>query len=304
MKNPTTNFGHSVRTRLLAIANERGVQLEYVLLRYAFERFLYRLGQSAYANRFVLKGASAFAVWVGPFCRVTRDADLEAFGDVSAGALQTAFRDVCAINCPEDGVEFDLSSFASAEIKKEDKYPGVRVTFLAYIGGARVNLQCDVGSGDSVYPSAELSEYPVLLNGAVPRVRVYPRYTVVAEKFQVMVARGLLNSRLKDYYDLWLLTECFDFDKEILRGAVERTFARRETIIPPVLPESLTKSFFENPMKQSQWRAFLRKTGLGPIELSAVVERLAEFLEPVIGDDDGNNATWQKFLKRWGRASD
>jgi len=160
MKKPTTNFGHSVRTRLLAIANERGVQLEYVLLRYAFERFLYRLGRSAYANRFVLKVASAFAVWVGPFCRVTRDADLEAFGDVSDEALLAAFRDICAISCPEDGVEFDLLSFASSEIKKEDKYPGVRVMFLAYIGGARVNLQCDIGCGDSVYSNAELTEYP------------------------------------------------------------------------------------------------------------------------------------------------
>lgn len=135
---------------------------------------------------------------------------------------------------------FGESSFASSEIKKEDKYPGVRVTFLAYIGGARVNLQCDIGSGDSVYPSAELMEYPVLLNGKVSQVRVYPRYTVVAEKFQVMVARGLLNSRLKDYYDLWLLTERFDFDRTILRTAVERTFARRETAIPHALPDALT----------------------------------------------------------------
>jgi len=298
MKKQMTNFGHSVRTRLLAIANERGVQLEYVLLRYAFERFLYRLGESAYANRFVLKGASAFAVWVGPFCRVTRDADLEAFGDVSAEALMAAFRDICAISCPEDGVEFDLSSLASSEIKKEDKYPGVRVTFLAYIGGARVNLQCDVGSGDSVYPNAELSEYPVLLNGMVPQIRVYPRYTVVAEKFQVMVARGLLNSRLKDYYDLWLLTGRFDFDRVILRTAVERTFARRETVMPQLLPDALTAAFSQNLMKQSQWRAFLRKTGLEFVELSVVVERLAEFLTPVL-NDDGSNAIWRQSSKRW-----
>jgi len=298
MKKPTTNFGHSVRTRLLAIANERGVQLEYVLLRYAFERFLYRLGQSAYANRFVLKGASAFAVWVGPFCRVTRDADLEAFGEMSAEVLLAAFRDICAVSCPEDGVEFDPSSFASAEIKKEDKYPGVRVTFMAHIGGARVNLQCDVGSGDSVYPNAELTEYPVLLNGVAPQVRVYPRYTVVAEKFQVMVARSLLNSRLKDYYDLWLLSERFDFDRVILRTAVERTFARRETIMPQILPDALTAAFYGNPMKQSQWRAFLRKTSLEFVELSDVVERLAEFLAPVLSDD-GRLAVWRQTLKKW-----
>ena len=300
MKKATTNFGHSVRTRLLAVANERGVQLEYVLLRYAFERFLYRLGRSAYANRFVLKGASAFAVWVGPFCRVTRDADLEAFGDVSAETLLAAFKDICAIGCPEDGVEFEPSSFVATEIKKEDAYPGVRITFLAYIGGARVNLQCDVGSGDSVYPSAELTEYPVLLNGEAPRVRVYPRYTVVAEKFQVMVARGLLNSRLKDYYDLWLLSERFDFDRNILQTAVERTFARRETVIPHVLPDALTVAFSEHPMKRSQWRAFLRKTGVEFIELPVVIERLAEFLTPVLNDDE-SVAVWRQSLKKWGK---
>lgn len=300
MKKPLTNYGHSVRVRLLTLANERGVQLEYVLLRYAFERFLYRLGESAQANRFVLKGASAFAVWAGPFCRVTRDADLEALGDMSAEALISAFKEICTIFCPEDGVEFDMESFAASEIKKEDKYPGIRVTFQAHIGGARVNLQCDVGCGDSVYPSAEVVEYPALLGGDAPQVRVYPRYTVVAEKFQVMVARGLLNSRLKDYYDLWLLTERFDFDRMILRTAIERTFARRETVIPIAMPEALTTAFSENPMKQSQWRAFLRKTNIEFVNLSEVVDRLVQFLAPTLSDAE-NAMVWRCSQKDWVR---
>lgn len=298
MKKPMRNIGHSVRVRLLTIANEREVQLEYILLRYAFERFLYRLGKSVYANRFVLKGASIFAVWLGPFCRVTRDADLEAFGDLSVENLLMAFKDICAIECTEDGVEFDLSSFATSEIKKEDKYPGIRVTFLAYIGGARVNLQCDVGSGDSVYPNAELTEYPVLLNAEAPQVRVYSYYTVVAEKFQVMAVRGLLNSRLKDYYDLWLLIDRFDFDWMILRTAIERTFARRGTTFPSVLPDSLTGAFSEDITKQLQWRAFLRKIGVAFVELPVVVERLATFLAPVL-NDDGRIAVWRKSLNNW-----
>lgn len=281
MKRQKTNFGHSVRTRLLALANRQGVQLEYVLLRYAFERFLYRLGQSTFANRFVLKGASAFAVWIGPFCRVTRDADLEAFGEVSADALVSMFKEVCAIPFPEDGVEFDLSSFIASEIKKEDKYPGVRVTFCASIGGARVNLQCDVGFGDSVYPTAETMRYPALLDAPAPHVKVYPRYTVVAEKFQVMVSRGLLNSRLKDYYDLWVLSNNFEFDQSMLRIAVERTFGRRDTAVPTSVPEALTTAFSDDPIKQTQWRAFLKKSGIEFVELSAVVERLREFLAPI-----------------------
>jgi len=296
---PTVDFGQSARARLLAVANRQGVQLEYVLLRYAFERFLYRLGESAYANRFILKGASAFAVWVGPFCRVTRDADFEVFGDASTEALLAAFKEICAVAHPEDGIAFDLSSFAATVIKKEDKYPGVRVTFSASIGGARVGLQCDVVCGDSVYPLAETTDYPVLLNNAPPRVRVYPRYTVVAEKFQVMVVRGLLNSRLKDYYDLWLLTERFDFDLQLLRTAVERTFARRGTAMPNAMPDSLTAAFSDIPTKRTQWRAFLRKANLDALDFGAVVSRLAEFLSPIVESVE-NDLVWRCSETEWG----
>ena len=298
MKKATTNFGHSVRARLLAIANRHGIQLEYVLLRYAFERFLYRLGRSGHVNRFVLKGASAFAVWNGPFCRVTRDADLEAFGDASESSLVEAFKEICEIPCPEDVVDFDLASFATEEIKKEDKYPGMRVKFVAHIGSARVNLQCDIGFGDSVYPAAEILDYPALLGGETPRVRVYPRYTVVSEKFQVMVSRGLLNSRLKDYYDIWLLSECFDFDLSLLRTAVKNTFERRQTAVPKGLPNALTSTFSEDPAKQLQWRAFLRRSGLVQTSLSAVVEQIAELIKPVL-QCDMPSQTWKCAVKRW-----
>ena len=298
MKKETKNLGHSARARLLAIANRHGVQLEYVLLRYAFERFLYRLGRSRHVNRFVLKGASAFAVWNGPFCRVTRDADLEVFGDASELSLVGAFKEICEIPCPEDGVDFDLASFDTTEIKKEDKYPGLRVKFAAHIGSARVNLQCDIGFGDSVYPAAEILDYPVLLGGETPRVRVYPRYTVVSDKFQIMVSRGLLNSRLKDYYDIWLLSECFDFDLSLLRTAVENTFERRKTAVPKGLPNALTPTFSEDPAKQLQWRAFLRRSGLAQTSLSAVVEQIAELIKPVL-QCDMPSQTWKCAVKRW-----
>lgn len=300
MKRGIVNYGESVRARLLLLANEKGVQLEYVLLRYALERFLYRLGISDHANQFVLKGASAFAIWMGPFCRVTRDVDFEAFGEISETNLSAAFCAVCAIQCPEDGVEFDCSSLSVVEIKKADKYPGSRVSFLAFIGGARVALQFDVGCGDSVFPSAERMEYPTLLNGEAPQIRVYPRYTVVAEKFQVMVARGLLNSRLKDYYDLWLLTENFDFDLALLRTAIERTFSRRMTELPISTPDALSPAFATDASKQSQWRAFSRKAHLDVPELLSVVARLAEFLAPVLGGGRQERLSWRHDEACWG----
>lgn len=284
MKRKVVNYGHSVRERLLKIAKEKNVQLEYVLLRYAFERFLFRLGRSDYAERFILKGASAFSVWMGPFCRVTRDADVEAFGEASAESIVAAFRSICSVPNPEDAVEFDFDSFAAEEIKKEDKYPRLRVTFSASIGGARVTLQVDVGFGDSVYPKANMTEYPTLIGGAEPRILVYPRYTVVAEKFQVMVAKGLLNSRLKDYYDLWLLAERFEFEREVLADAIKRTFDRRETEIPQEIPEALTAAFWGDSGKQAQWNAFLRKLGdvPKPESLETACRRIAALLEPVL----------------------
>lgn len=284
MKRKVVNYGHSVRARLLKIAKEKNVQLEYVLLRYAFERFLFRLGRSDYSERFILKGASAFSVWMGPFCRVTRDADVEAFGEASAKSIVAAFRSICSVPNLEDAVEFDLDSFAAEEIKKEDKYPGLRVTFSASIGGAHVTLQVDVGFGDSVYPKANMTEYPTLIGGDVPRVLVYPRYTVVAEKFQVMVAKGLLNSRLKDYYDLWLLAERFEFEREVLADAIKRTFERRETEIPQKIPEALTAAFWGDSGKQAQWNAFLRKLGAAPKpeSLEVACRRIAALLGPVL----------------------
>ena len=301
MKRKIVNFGQSVRERLLTIARERNIQLEYLLLRYAFERFLYRLGKSDYSERFILKGASAFSIWMGPFCRVTRDADMESFGDSSPDVVIGAFKSICTVSCPEDAVEFDLDSFTSENIKEDDKYPGLRVSFTAYIGGARVAMQIDVGFGDSVYPKAETSDYPVLLDGDLPRVLVYPRYTVVAEKFHTMVDRGLLNSRLKDYYDIWLLTERFDFEAELLKTAIRRTFERRETSLPSMLPESLSADFFGNPLKVSQWNAFLRKLGDAPQpdSLGAATMRIADFLKPVISAPDSLVGRWSASERRW-----
>ena len=282
MKKPLVNFGHSVRARLLAVAKERGLQFEYVLLRYALERFLYRLGISNFANCFVLKGASAFAAWLGPFCRATRDADLEAFGDMSPDRLKKAFAEICAISCPDDGVEFDLTSFTTTEIKREDKYPGVRLFFRAMIGGACVPLQFDIGCGDNIYPEAEKLTYPTLLGAHAPCICVYPRYTVVAEKFQVIVVRGVLNSRLKDYYDIWLLAGSFDFDYEVLQTAIKSTFGRRDTEVPREMPPALTEAFSKSADKLAQWRGFLRASKLEEIALTDVVERLAAFFDPVI----------------------
>ena len=266
------NIAHSVNVRLKNLAVQKQISFDYILLRYALERFLFRLSVSQHANRFILKGASAFAVWMGPVFRVTRDADLYCSGNSDSEFLLQCFREIC------------LQEVIASEIKKDQQYQGIRILFHARIDQARVTLQFDIGFGDSVFPAAEFTEYPVLLEAEKPRIKVYPRYTVIAEKFEAMVTLGMKNSRLKDFFDIWLLTECFDFDFITLKQALERTFERRKTPFPATLPTALTDEFIKDKMKLSQWNAFLRKTRPKqfPDSLEMATNRITEFLLPMM----------------------
>lgn len=295
------NKGVSIRARLLAVAKKENVQFEYLLLRYALERFLYRLGVSSYANQFILKGASVFTVWLGPFCRVTRDADVEALCDATPERLIEIFKAICQITDDDDAVEFDFDSFAHSVIKKEDKYPGTRIRFNAYVGGARVSLQFDIGVGDSVYPTAETMTYPTLLPLNAPHVKTYPRYTIVAEKLSTMLIRGMLNSRLKDYYDLWLLSESFAFEGVLLEEAIRRTFQRRNVELPAAFPEALTNAFSDLPDKQNQWNAFIRTLGKAPRPTSfeEAIARIQCFLLPITWETRFHNCVWNPTIKKW-----
>lgn len=278
------NIAHSVNVRLKNLAVQKQISFDYILLRYALERFLFRLSVSQHANRFILKGASAFAVWMGPVFRVTRDADLYCSGNSDSEFLLQCFREICLQEVIPDGVTFDIASMQASEIKKDQQYQGIRILFHARINQARVTLQFDIGFGDSVFPAAEFTEYPVLLEAEKPRIKVYPRYTVIAEKFEAMVTLGMKNSRLKDFFDIWLLTECFDFDFITLKQALERTFERRKTPFPATLPTALTDEFIKDKMKLSQWNAFLRKTRPEqfPDSLEMTTNRITEFLLPMM----------------------
>ena len=295
------NMGHSVNARLKHIASAQKVSFDYLLLRYAYERFLYRLGQSVHASRFVLKGASAFSVWFGPMFRVTRDTDLLCHGNPAPEHLIQCFRDICETEVHDDGIRFDASSITSSEIKKDAKYRGTRIMFNAWIHQAKAAMQFDIGFGDSVYPEAEFQEYPKILDDfEPPNILVYPRYTVVAEKLEAIVSLGMLNSRLKDYFDLWLLSERFDFDYLLLKQAIARTFQRRESELPKEVPIGLTSDFFLDAIKQSQWRAFLRKVApeQRPDNLQSAVERIVAFLRPFMTSEIFLFERW-KAGKRW-----
>ena len=299
-RNEIKNMAHAVNVRLKNLAVRKKIPFDYLLLRYALERFLFRLSVSPHAERFILKGASAFSVWLGPTFRVTRDADLYCSGNSDPEFLLRCFREICRQDVPPDGIAFDLSTIQASEIKKDQQYRGTRIVFNARIDQARVALQFDIGFGDSVFPAAEFMEYPVLLETEKPFIKVYPRCTVVAEKFEAMVTLGMKNSRLKDFFDIWLLSESFDFDLITLQQAVRRTFERRKTPLPTELPIALTEEFSMDKMKISQWNAFLRKIApeRSPDSLEDAVQRIRVFLTPVIQPHFAYPNTW-KAAEGW-----
>lgn len=272
------NIGASVRARLLNRAKESESDYSLILTKYALERLLYRISVSQWRDAFLLKGALLFDLWFDQPHRPTRDIDLLGFGPSGVDDVAAIFCDVCALAC-EDGMAFDATTVRAAEIRKEANYAGVRVTLLGILDGARCAVQIDVGYGDAITPEPERVSFPVLLEDmAAPVMRAYPAYTVVAEKYHAMVSLGMVNTRLKDYFDLWVLAKHVRFDPEILQKAIAATFARRGTPIPQELPLGLSDAFTQDSTKIQQWKAFLSKNKLQAPPLDELVSELRPLL--------------------------
>jgi predicted nucleotidyltransferase component of viral defense system len=277
MAKPPTNIAASVRARLLNLARQTNQPFDVLLTRFVHERLLYRLSRSPHADRFVLKGAMLLTTWLPETARGTRDLDLLGFGDASEQRMLGIFREVLAI-AQGDGVVFDIDALQARPIREELEYGGVRLRGVAWLSGARITVVVDIGFGDSVEPGLETIYYPALLDLPAPRLRAYAPETVIAEKFQAMVALGRANSRMKDFYDIWILTKTFEFAPDRLARATAATFARRQTAIPADLPDALTTAFAEDPQKQRQWTAFAADLDNAPKQLQAIVGDLAKFL--------------------------
>ena len=275
------NISASVRAQLLDRARAERSNFQILLTRYALERLLYRLSVSVHRERFILKGAMLFVTWVADPFRPTRDLDLLGRGDSDVEAISDVFRAICAQPVQDDGVVFDLDGLQAAAIREEVEYGGVRVRTTATIAGARIPIQVDVGFGDAVTPAPLEVDYPTLLGNPAPHLWAYPVETVVAEKFEALTKLGMANSRLKDFYDLWLVSRTFDFNHQALSDAVCRTFQRRETALPDALPTGLTDEFAA--AWSTQWRAFLGRERMAavPDSLAVVVADLRGFLLPL-----------------------
>jgi predicted nucleotidyltransferase component of viral defense system len=286
-REPLKNVGASVRARLLQRSRDQRTDFQILLTRYALERLLYRLSRSEHRNRFILKGAMLFVTWVEAPFRPTRDLDLLGYGDNSPEAIGDTFRAILTQPVGDDGVAFDVDGLEVAPIREELEYGGVRVRTQATIAGARIPIQVDVGFGDAITPGPIEIDYPALLDAPAPHLRAYPIETVVAEKFHALAARGITNSRLKDYYDLWLIADTFELDKAPLAAAVRQTFERRETALPQEKPTGLSEAYVDT--WGDQWRTFLNRERMAaaPEQLATVVADLERFVLPLIEEAEG-----------------
>lgn len=250
----------SVHDRLLNLARAQRRSFDLLVHRYAIERMLYRIARSPHAERFILKGAMVFLTWGVELRRPTRDLDLMGFVPPNPEHLAAIFNEIAGISVEEDGLVFDGARIIAERIREEDVYAGVRVKLPALLGSMRINLQIDIGVGDALVPEPKITEFPTLLGNDPPMLRSYSPYLVVAEKYEAMVKLGEANSRMKDFFDLWILSAMFEFDEELLRQAIVHTFDRRGTSLPTTRPIALSDTFYGSPSKQLQWRAFILKS--------------------------------------------
>ncbi len=286
-KPPLKNVGVSVRTRLSEKARAGRENVQLVLTRFAIERFIFRLAESAHRDTFILKGAMLFSLWAPVPYRGTGDLDLLGQGNAAPERMAAIFKDICQQTAPDDGLVFDANSVHAEVARAEDEYSGVRVTLTATLANARLPLQVDIGFGDVVTPGAQEISYPSLLGFPEPRLQAYPPETVVAEKLEALVSLGMRNSRMKDFFDLWAIAKTFAFDGPTLARAVAATFARRQTPFPDGTPIALTAAFIDDASKQAQWTAFLRRTSiaLAPEPLPELIAFVRSFAGPLLASD-------------------
>lgn len=277
----TKNHAASVRQRLLNYARSNAQDFLFVLRTFAIERLLFRLSRSPYADQFVLKGALLFRVWRGDFYRQTRDIDMLAYESQTAASLKTILQNICQISFVDDGLLYLPDTVNVNEIREDQSYGGFRITLYAMLGKAKIHLQVDCGFGDAITPDPVGYDFPTILDFPNPRLQTYPKETVVAEKIEAIVHLGMANSRMKDFYDLWVMANDFSFSGQQITLAIKNTFKRRRTPIVSGTPIAFQVMFIQNPMKQTQWQSFVKKTKLAEVETD--FKKTVDFIKTFLG---------------------
>lgn len=280
-----TNMAASVRTRLKSLADRTGQPFSDLLLLYTLQGFLRRLEQSTYKDHLVLKGGLLLFGMQADLGRSTRDLDLLGTRTpVDLDSVAALVRDICLQALPEDdGLRFDAEHVKTEIITEENQYPGVRASFYGYLAAARSRVVVDVAAGDPIVPGPRAFPYPILLGQQPLILQAYSVESIVAEKLDALANRGLLTSRLKDCYDLWMLASQHPFDGALLQQAIQATFAARGRVLTPELPVILTPAFAEDPQKQQQWAAFLaaKSASSAPASLAEALAPVTQLLTPL-----------------------
>ena len=280
MKSPQ-NVSASVRQRLLNRSKADKRSFNELLQYYAMERFLYRLSLSDHAQHYILKGALMLRAWKSPEFRPTMDIDMLGKTGNEEENITAQIRDILAVEIEPDGLTFDSDSIQTERITEDADYEGIRVRFRGALGTARISMQIDIGFGDIVYPGPEKAELPCMLDSPAPSLLCYSRESAIAEKFEAMIKLGQLNSRMKDFYDIWLLSRQFEFELSSLAEAVRLTFKQRGTGLNEPI-DAFSADFISS--RQPMWAAFRKrlKQDHVPESFQKMATEVELFLEPVI----------------------
>jgi len=280
MKSPQ-NVSASVRQQLLNRSKADNRPFNELLQYYAMERFLYRLSMSDHAQHYILKGALMLRAWKSPEFRPTMDIDMLGKTGNEEENITAQIRDILAVEIKPDGLTFDSNSIQTERINEDADYEGIRVRFRGALGTARISMQIDIGFRDIVYPGPEKAMLPCMLDSPPPWLLCYSRESAIAEKFEAMIKLGQLNSRMKDFYDIWLLSRQFEFVLSSLAEAVRLTFKQRGTELSEPI-DAFSDDFISS--RQPMWAAFRKrlKQDHVPESFQEMATEAELFLEPVI----------------------
>jgi len=280
MTKPIKDMAASVRTRLLQKSKEQGKTFDEIMTLYMLERLLYRLSFSQYREQFVLKGGLLLCVLFEDMHRTTKDADLLARQLASQlDIMGDIFRKICSAPY-NDGLTFDSDTLQTVRIKEDADYEGVRVNVVCHMGQAKKVLQVDIGFGDVVVPKPQSMKYPTILDMESPEILAYSIESVIAEKFEAMISLARMNSRMKDFFDIYTISRQFDLDGRVVYEAIFETFQHRGTVYEKDA-YAFTDEFKTLPEKNLQWKAYMKRSIHQDLQFEDVMDVVKAFLLPV-----------------------
>lgn len=290
----------SVKAKLKNFAVETGHTFQEALTYYGLERIIYRISVSKYAEHFVLKGGIfLYAIFERNYERATTDVDLLARRISNSSAdMKEVFREIFAQDF-DDALSFDLDSIIAEDITEFKEYHGLHISVVGYLDRTRIPISIDIGFGDVIYPDAVKMDFPVIIDMEAPRINVYSLESSIAEKLEAIVHNGYLNSRYKDFYDIYILTGKYDFRYENMKNAINETFQNRGTAMS-MSTAAFQEEFIHDPLHQTRWKSFLKKKkALIQISLEDVMSGVDTFARPLLDSDDDNKHRWNPKSRRW-----